>query len=517
MKIKSIRIRDFKRFKHLDVSDLPETAKLIVLIGPNGCGKSSLFDAIYGKAQSNTKMTSPLFSTYYDRIAERSDIFKAIEGVNIYFYGNQPSNEKDWENAVHARSAYRNDPTVSLNRFKDFDFNLRENKFVRMIDNDQSASQNYIHLISQAFEDLFENADCGQTLHQFRDYIVAEIRDAFQNLFPELILNSLGNPFEEGATFRFDKGDTKGLSYENLSGGEKAAFDLILDLIIKRRKYKDAIFCIDEPEAHMGMRIQQKLLSTLYQLIPDDSQLWIATHSIGIMREAHTLNSGESGKVVFLDFSGLNFDEPQEIKPAQMNHSLWENMHLTVLDDFSELIAPDILYICESTPEKSFDAGCYNQIFSSQHPDAKFFSVGSKTDVARCALILKRAIPKLRIIPLRDRDNMTEDEINDERAKGSRVLSRANIESYLLDTEVLTAFCKKQRFSNKTLKSLIKIRDSNTANLKKATQDIRTHLLQINRSLPIGDNREGFLKYSLAPLIISSMQVYKELEQDIFL
>ncbi len=40
MRIKNVILDDYKRFNHLEISDIPETARLVVLIGPNGCGKS---------------------------------------------------------------------------------------------------------------------------------------------------------------------------------------------------------------------------------------------------------------------------------------------------------------------------------------------------------------------------------------------------------------------------------------------------------------------------------------------
>lgn len=516
MKIKSIDLAEFKRFKKLTISDLPEFAKLVVLVGPNGCGKSSLFDAIYGNMRKQYASLSPFFG-YYDRKAgylnRASDAFST---VSISFHGNQPNDAISYKKAVYVRSAYRNVPSFSINQLSNMGSVFEENRITRLIDNDQATSQNYNRLVSQALADSFENLPPGTTLGQFRDGALADIREAIKDIFPELILNSLGSPLEGNSTFRFDKGDAKKFNYENLSGGEKAAFDLILDLAVKRRDYDDTVFCIDEPEAHMSLRVQKNLLSVLYRLIPDNCQLWIATHSIGMMREAYQLQKEEPEKVIFLDFDARDFDEPQEIKPTQMNRSMWERIHSVALDDLAGLVFPDELYLCESTPEKSFDADCYNTIFSPERPNAKFISVGSKADVMRVTLILQNAMPDLYIIGIRDRDQMTPAEVSEARSGGIRVLTRTCIEKYLLDDEVLAAFCRKNEFSDDVFNDIKKIRDADENEPKKASQNIRTHIVHINKSLQVGDNQETFLKHSLAPLLTSDMQVYDELKQDIF-
>lgn len=46
MRIKRVELNNFKRFTHLTVENIPETAKLIVLVGPNGSGKTSFMEAL---------------------------------------------------------------------------------------------------------------------------------------------------------------------------------------------------------------------------------------------------------------------------------------------------------------------------------------------------------------------------------------------------------------------------------------------------------------------------------------
>src|SRR5215467_7642189 len=45
MRLRNVRIKNFRRFHELTIQDLPVSARLVVLVGPNGCGKSSVFDA----------------------------------------------------------------------------------------------------------------------------------------------------------------------------------------------------------------------------------------------------------------------------------------------------------------------------------------------------------------------------------------------------------------------------------------------------------------------------------------
>ena len=42
VRVESIHLRNFRRFSDLRIVGLPESARLIVLAGPNGVGKSSL-------------------------------------------------------------------------------------------------------------------------------------------------------------------------------------------------------------------------------------------------------------------------------------------------------------------------------------------------------------------------------------------------------------------------------------------------------------------------------------------
>ncbi|MYG00511.1 AAA family ATPase, partial [Candidatus Poribacteria bacterium] len=310
----------------------------------------------------------------------------------------------------------------------------------------------------------------------------AEIQDAMRRLFSDLTLNNLviASKIEsKGPTF--DKGTSRNLPYKNLSGGEKAAFDLLFDIFLKRVEYDNTVFCIDEPEAHMNPRLQGKLLEELFHLVNHESQLWIATHAIGMMRKALQLHEKLKDQVVFLDFTDGDFDGAEVIKPTTPNRRFWEQTHEIALDDLAALVAPNQIVICEGRQgAEGFDAECYNQIFSEEFPDTKFVSAGGKRDLQNYISVVEAVAKGAKVVGLRDHDeNITPREIRELLRKGIKVLKRAKIENYLLSDDVLMELCQDKRLepSNEKAAELIKLRDS-FPDIKKVPYQIRNKVVE---------------------------------------
>lgn len=66
MRLRTIQLTEFKRFDDLtiDLGDNPQ--KLVVLVGPNGCGKSSVFDA-FEQALKNHRSYGDERPDYYSK------------------------------------------------------------------------------------------------------------------------------------------------------------------------------------------------------------------------------------------------------------------------------------------------------------------------------------------------------------------------------------------------------------------------------------------------------------------
>ena len=500
------------------------------MAGPNGSGKSSFFDALNAWHRPHGVWDD----TYHGKVGAPQKL-NWNQAIEIDFYDEVPQDQDGKRKAIYVRSAYRNDPDFQIGGLCQSTPLLQEDRLKRLVDNDVTVSKNYERMASQSLEDLYEKEDPALTIGQFRDKTIGEIQDSIARLFPNLILNSLGNPLVEG-TFRFDKGTSKGFLYKNLSGGEKAAFDLILDFTIKRREYDNTVFCIDEPEAHMNTRLQGTLLEELNRLIPDGCQLWLATHSIGMMRRARDLSAEHPGTVIFIDFGDKDFDETQVITPTAPTRPFWQRVLNVALDDLANLIAPSRVVICEGAPRvpgagrnAAMDGDCYDKIFESEFPDTKFVSAGNAHEVESDRIALFQTLQSLvqgtQVIRLIDRDDHSPEDIEQKITQGVRVLSYRNLECYLFDDEVLTKLCEVHEQPHEAANLL---RDKATAltnaqargkasdDLKAASGEIYTAAKRRLEIVGGGNDAKAFMRSTLAPLISPDLAVYKKLRSDIF-
>ena len=342
----------------------------------------------------------------------------------------------------------------------------------------------------------------------------------------------MGNPNEK-STFLFNKGSSYNFEYLNLSGGEKAAFDLILDLVISLKEFDNTVYCIDEPESHINPRVQADLLSVIYSLIPENCQLILATHSIGMMRRAQDIEKKYPGSVVFLNFE-VDFDQPQTVEPIVPDRPFWNRAYEVALDDLATLVAPRTIVICEGEPisprnfkNQSHDARCYEAIFQNEYPDTQFVSVGNdknvELDKLELVCTLRQIVSGIKIIQLIDRDDRTDNLRTELAKKGIRTLSRRNLESYIFDNEVLIELAKsknKYHKVNDLINEIEQIKNDNeklpSDNMKKIGRELFDACRRILNLTQCGNSKDEFMRETLAPLIKSNMKVYKELENDIF-
>lgn len=536
MKIKEIQINNFKRFSNLTINNIPETAKLVVLVGPNGCGKTSLFEAFnhwyklngfggLGSYDYCVKKTSKeiinLDTWYSDRV--RIDFHNPNFITHI---------QTQVRGKFYFRSAYRNEPqfiTSSLNKQADPTTKIDHDN---LMTTDATVSSNYQRIISLTLSKVYRNTDKEKTVNQLRDELIGRIQASLKNVFEDLQLSSIGDPLINGS-FYFTKGVSTDFPYANLSAGEKSAFDLLLDLIIKSMYYTDTIFCIDEPESHMHTALQSKLLNEIYSLISNNSQLWISTHSMGMLKKAKELEENNPGTVVFLDFDNRDFDSEVLMTPSSIDSTMWKRFLDLAFGDLSTLIAPSIIVFCEGNPNgrrfKDFDAQVYKKIFEKEFPDVCFTSIGSCSEIENedntSMKIISKVLSNSRIIKLVDRDARTTEEISELNAKGIKVLSKRHIESYLFDNEILKLLCDKERKADKYNEILEmkkqKIdgsisRGNATDDIKSASGDIFVGIRTILQLSRCGNTKEAFIRDILAPLITPETRVYQELKKEIF-
>lgn len=444
MKIKSIKLKEFKRFDDLtiDLGDNPK--KIIAMVGPNGCGKSSVFDAFEemlknlhnNGSEGNGFYSKAMF--YEEETIRRNDYQRGNAITIVNSAGNSNFNLKSF----CIRTSYRFASKIDVAQITSKGEILKDARPISSISLDSRLQTNYERLIGNAYT-AFEKGE--KTGKQVKDELIGKINTVLAKVL-DIQISSFGNVVEGKGSLYFKKQNTVDFPYSNLSSGEKEVVDILIDLIVKVETYNDTVFCIDEPELHLNTTIQRKLLIEIDALIPDNCQLWIATHSIGFLR---ALQEELKEKVQILDYGEKDyFQGAKTIGPLLPTRENWQRIFSTALDDLTFLVSPQRIIYCEGRPapaggvENGLDAIVLNHLFGLEYPDTLFISAGG-TDVIKNSVlaiqIVTKAFRGVSIFRLKDRDIKNDAErvaflgewIN------NRMTVRREIENYLFDKEVL--------------------------------------------------------------------------------
>ncbi len=535
MRLKDIHIRDFKRFIDLTISDIPGSVKLVILTGPNGSGKTSLFEA-FNYWMNFARGQNTFEAEYHSRMSapETTDAGALLRHIELTFHSvadvRADNNQK--RKAFYIRSAYRHEPDFTSNGLGAAEDILNDSRrAMRLILQEQRVSENYQRMVAESVMALYSDDPETQQkrVGDLADALIGEVRVAMRQVFDDLVLQGPGNPIT-GGTFRFAKGLATGFHYKNLSGGEKAAFDLLLDFIVKRCAFDDTVYCIDEPELHMHTKLQAQLLDVMYSLVPDGCQLWLATHSIGMARKASELRAANPEQVVFIDFHDQDFDLPIRLHPVVPDRKFWRQMFHTALDDLAELVVPKHVVFCEGKRlgsggrRPSFDVAVYRTIFCPQFPDVEFLPLGGTTEVSKdgntFSLLLGTLAPGIKTWKVFDRDDRHESEIDQLLSENTQVLQRRDLESYLWDDEILEALCNENGQPEKLAELKAEkaaaltdgaARGSPPDDIKAASGRVYNKCKQALGLTQCGNDAEAFARATLAPLLKPHMRVHQEL------
>ncbi len=454
MKITKLELKNFKRFDDLtiDLTSLVEPAKLVLLIGTNGSGKSSVFDAFefinkYKKTEEHNGLKE---SNYYKKNIKNIEI-KFTNSENQIFSTYSLTNLDIIPiNGFYGRTSIRQVPKLTRTSIgtSNVSFEKDSDRPTMFVERDNRFENDIEKVVYSILTDVF-NED--NSTAKIRYNYIDPINKAFENIFGQeenttLRFLSIKPPFEgKTAEILFEKGNSK-VHYDLLSSGEKEIFNILLNLLSRKQYFQDTIYFLDEIDLHLNTQLQKNLLKEITEnWIPENCQLWTASHSLGFIEYAN-----EAEHAAIIDFDNLNFDLPQVIVPSpKKNFDVFE---IAVSKEFlSKVFEGKKIVFSENT-----DTSRYNNL----NLDNTIFFVGKdKADVFHKA---KNSSVYAGLI---DRDYLTEEERIDllQVYPNLYILNYYSIENYFYHPENLEEYYQsvgKYFVKDDYLKAIVKEKES---------------------------------------------------------
>jgi predicted ATPase len=533
MRVRKIQLKNgYKRFLDLtiDLGDNPK--RIIALVGPNGCGKSSVLDGMLFHANSHSQIGNKQTKGYE---------YHSMSGVPNYSYENilinfvEGTYQQVWQSKTilgkektifSFRSPYRYNSKLKIKETRTTS-ELRLNSYGASTasDLDDKMEENYRRLHAK-YNKYLNETDCKPS--EARNKIIGDLNKSLGQCL-NIAISELGDIESARGTLYFKKPDHPiSFEFDVLSSGEKEVIDILLDLYLRQDEYNDTVFLLDEPELHISTSIQKKLLIEINKLIGKDCQLWITTHSIGFLRALQE-DLKEDSQIIHFDDTVNLASKTCILEPKKNSYAGWKEIFQIALDDLCYLTAPKRIIYCEGRDmpgkngtERGFDAKVFNNLFSEKYSDTLFVSSGGNTELDRrsdmALAILTKVLNGVEILVLKDRDTASgKENLKNHRemylknnSSNHRMLNRFEIENYLFDKEVLRKYCLIHDLEFKEVDYDNFVKNIQEQNIKDELNRIK-NFCSINFSI----NSEVF-KLELSKLISEDMPIFRELEDCIF-
>lgn len=463
-----MEMKNFKRFADLTIEQIPADAKSVVIVGPNGSGKSCVFDAF--EQIGGQRKGGMLREDDYLRKDQNNPWHVVIEDQNgaRYTESSVPATSTPF---CYIRSPYRYTAQISVTRLETLPSTSTDHdRPKRMIDIDPRLTTNYQRIFTSSMQELFSGKVDDLLGRDIREKYTRKINEILGRIL-EIQISDIGEPLGGRAQLYFAKGTSKDFAFKNLASGEKEVVDLVVDLVLKTQTFTDTIYCVDEPDLHLNTRIQGTLFNELHGLIPEHCQLWIATHSIGIIRSAVA-----HGDVAVINFTGADFDKPVTLRPIEERKSQFREIFSVALEDLTDLVLSERIVFCEGE-DSSRDERLFRNIFRNKI-DVEFVSSTNKpmtrAAAARFMAAVSRGLTPKRAWALVDMDGLTSEERAQLVSPTLCILNRYSLENYVLDPEVISAISDKHFDADEYRKYLADKVHENSESLKEKIRESRT-------------------------------------------
>lgn len=320
MKISKIQLINFKRFSDLEIDNIPNSAKLVLLIGSNGSGKSSLFDAfgfIDGAIKTDIANTEEFLHYFRKKNESVVTVKFQFSDKTEYSISNDSFVKLNLpQHSFYGRTSFRQIPRLTrtaLGQGGTVDFLKDTDRPKFFIDRDNRFENDIEKMTETILNEFFTS---NQTNEQIKKKYIEPINKALENIFgnyngTKLQLIKIIPPLEgKVAQIIFTKGVSE-FHYNYLSAGEKEIFNLLINLLNRTTLYQDTIYYLDEIDLHLNTKLQFNLLKEITEnWIPENCQLWTASHSLGFIEYAK-----QSEKAAIIDFDDFDFDLPRVLSP----------------------------------------------------------------------------------------------------------------------------------------------------------------------------------------------------------